>query len=165
MDLAVEAGGLGDEMGQFRNADLFTAAQVYRIRSVIPFQCCDDPFGTIPREQELTRGLAGAPHDNFVVAGVDRFDALADERRNDVRRARVEIVARPIQVGRQQVDGVEAVLLAVRLRLDEQHLLGQAIRRVGFLGVTAPQVFLAEGHRRELGVGADGADGDELLHA
>ena len=64
-----------------------------------------------------------------------------------------------------QVDDVEAVLLAVGLALDEQHLLGEAVRRVRLLRVAVPEVVLAERHRRELRVRADGADLDELLDA
>ena len=63
------------------------------------------------------------------------------------------------------MDGVEAVLLAVGLALHEQHLLGEAVGRVRLLGVAVPEVVLAERHRRELRVRADGADLDELLDA
>ena len=57
---------------------------------------------------------------------------------------------------------MEAELLAVRLRLDEHHLLGEAVGCVGLLGIAIPQIVLVERHRRELGVGADGAERDEL---
>ena len=50
----------------------------------------------------------------------------------------------------------------VCLALDQQHLLGEAVRGVRLLRVAAPQVFLVERHGRELRVGADGADLDEL---
>ena len=63
---------------------------------------------------------------------------------------RVEVVARAVQIDRHQVDRIEAVLLPVGLRLHQQHLLGQAVRRVGLLRVAVPQVVLAERHRREL---------------
>ena len=54
---------------------------------------------------------------------------------------------------------------SVRLPLHQQHLLGQAVGRVGLLGIAVPEVVLLERHRRELRIGADRADGDELLHA
>ena len=60
---------------------------------------------------------------------------------------------------------VEAVLLPIGLALDEQHLLGEAVRRVGLLRVAVPEVVLAERHGRELRVRADGADLDELRDA
>ena len=65
---------------------------------------------------------------------------------------------RPVEVDRQQVDRVEAVLLPVGLRLDQQHLLGQPVWRVGLLRIAVPQVVFAERHRRELGIAADRAD-------
>ncbi len=77
----------------------------------------------------------------------------------------VEVIVRAVQVDRQQVNGVVAVLLAIRLGLDQQHFLGQPVRGVGLLGIAVPQVFFAEGHRRELGIGADRANGNELVYA
>ena len=74
----------------------------------------------------------------------------------------IEVVARPVEVRRQQEDRVEAVLLAVRRGADEQRLLGDAVRSVGLLGVPVPEVLLAERHGRELRVGADGAGEHEL---
>ena len=74
----------------------------------------------------------------------------------------IEVVARPVEVHREQHDAVHAVLRAVRLRLHEQQLLGDAVRRVGLLGIAVPQVVFAERDRRELGVGADGAGDDRL---
>ena len=79
-----------------------------------------------------------------------------------MRGSRIEIIAGTVEIDRQEINRVEPVLLPVRLRLDQQHLLGQPVGRVGLLGVPAPEVVLAEGHRRELGIGADGADDDEL---
>ena len=78
---------------------------------------------------------------------------------------RVEVVAGAVEVDRDEVDGVEAVLLAVGLGLHQQHLLRQAVGRVGLLRVAVPEVVLAERHGRELRVGADGADLDELRDA
>ena len=69
----------------------------------------------------------------------------------------VEVVAGAVQVHRQQVDGVHAVLVAVGLGLDQQQLLGQPVGGVGLLRVAVPQGGLAERHRGVLGVGADRA--------
>ena len=71
----------------------------------------------------------------------------------------------PVQVDRDQIDDVEAVLRPIGLALDEQHLLGQAVRGVGLLRVAVPEVVLVERHRRELRVGADRPDRDELVDA
>ncbi len=72
---------------------------------------------------------------------------------------------RAVEVDRQQVDPVHVVLPAIGLKLNEQGLLGDAVGRVGLLGVTVPQVLLAKRNRRVLGVGADRSDADELAHA
>jgi len=88
---------------------------------------------------------------------------LADQGGDDVRGVQVEVVARAVQVDRQQEDAVEAVLLAVGLRLHQHHLLRQPVGRVRFLRVALPQVVLPERDRGELGVGADRPDGDEFL--
>ena len=77
----------------------------------------------------------------------------------------IEVVVRPVEIHRQQMDGVEPVLLAVRLPLHEQHLLGDAVRRVRLFRIAVPQVALEKRHRRQLGIRADRADADELLHA
>ena len=74
----------------------------------------------------------------------------------------IEVVARAVEVRRQQVDGVQAVLLAVGLAADEHRLLRDAVRRVRLLRIAVPEVVLAERHRRVLRVGADRAGDDEL---
>jgi len=62
------------------------------------------------------------------------------------------------------MDGVEPVLLAVRLPLHEQHLLGDAVRRVRLLRIAVPQVALEKRHRRQPGIGANRPHADELAH-
>ncbi len=99
--------------------------------------------------QKLARGVAGAPHVDVRGAAVDGVDALLDQRRDHMRRRRVEVVAGAVQVDRQQIDAVEAVLLAVRLQLHQQRLLGDTVGRVGFLGIAVPQVVLVKRHRRD----------------
>ena len=79
-----------------------------------------------------------------------------------MRGLEVEVVPRPVQVRGQQEDRVETVLLAVRLRADENGLLRDAVRRVRLLGVAVPELVLAERHGSELRVRADGPDDDDL---
>jgi len=94
-----------------------------------------------------------------------RLHALADQRRDDVRRVWLEIVARAIQIDRQQEDAVEAILLAIRLALHQQHLFRQAIGGVGLLWIAVPKVLFLERYGREFGVGANRADGNEFFDA
>src|SRR5712691_4301107 len=86
--------------------------------------------------------LTGSPHLDRGSLGIACFEAFADERRDHVRVVEVDVVARPVEIDGQQVDAVEAVLLAVRLGLHEQHLLRQAVRSVGLLRVAVPEVLL-----------------------
>ncbi len=93
------------------------------------------------------------------------FQVLPDQGRDHVRTGRVEVITRTIKVHRQQEDRVVPILLAVSLRLHQQHFLCQPVRRIGLFGVTVPQVFLFKRDRGVLGIGADRADGDEFAHA
>ncbi len=77
--------------------------------------------------------------------------------------AGIEVVSRAIEIHREDKNGVEAVLLPVGLGLDKHHLLRQAVRRVGLLGIPVPDVILPEGNGGELGVGADRPQTDELV--
>ena len=81
-----------------------------------------------------------------------------------MRRLGVEVVARAVEIDREEHHAVHAVLLAVALRQHQHHLLGDAVGRVGFLGIAVPQVFLAERDRGELGIGADGSHRHQLPH-
>ena len=100
----------------------------------------------------------------MVIAAGFGLQAFADQRRDHVAGLQVEVVAWAVEVHRQQEDGVEAVLLAVGFALHQHHLLGQAVGRVGLLGVTVPQIFFFEGDGRVFGVGADGADGHKFAY-
>jgi len=59
-------------------------------------------------------------------------------------------------------DRVEVVLLAIRLGLDEEHLLREPIGGIGLLGITRPEVLLTKRDGSEL---RGSADGDELPDA
>ena len=161
-DLAFEPRQASDEFNQLADRDLGTDAEVDRLGAVVPFSRQDDPIRCIVDVQELARRRARSPHLDLVVATFARLDALLDQGRDDVRACGIEVVARPIQVHRDQVDDVEPVLGAIGLALDEQHLLGEPVRCVGLLRIPVPQVHLAERHGRELRIRAHGPDLDEL---
>ena len=80
-----------------------------------------------------------------------------------MRRVQIEVVARAVEVDRQQDDRVEAVLLAIRLRTDEQCLLRDTVGRVGLLRVSIPEGLLTEWDWRELRIRADRPDHHDLL--
>ena len=163
--LALETGQAGDHLGQVFDADLLPGTQVDRLGAVEELGGGQDAVGGIAGVQEFAGRRAIAPQHHFLIAARLGFDALADQGRDDVRSLQVKVVARAVQVDRQQVDGIEAILLAVGLGLDEQHLLGQAVGGVGLFGVAIPERLFAEGDGREFRISADGADGDEFLDA
>src|SRR5207344_713071 len=70
-----------------------------------------------------------------------------------------------VQVHWQKENRVVPVLIPIRLRLHEQHLLGEPVRRVGLLGIAVPQIVFLERHGRELRIGADGPNRNEFRHA
>jgi len=72
------------------------------------------------------------------------------------------MISRTVEVGREEIDGVQLVLLPVRLGLNKEELLGQAVGGVCLLGVPVPEVVFFEGDRREFGVRAHGPDGHEF---
>ena len=115
--------------------------------------------------QELARRRAVAPADDLGHATILRLETLSQERRNHMGRSRMEVVPWAIQVHRQQVNRIEAVLLPVGLALHEQHLLRHAVGGVGFFRIAVPELILGERHRRELRIGADRSDADELPDA
>jgi len=88
-----------------------------------------------------------------------------DQSRNDKRRARVGIIPAAIEVHRQEEDGIKPVLLPIGLGLDQHHLLSWAIGCIRFFQIAFPEVSFFKGHRREFGVGADGAKGHEFFYA
>ena len=68
-----------------------------------------------------------------------------------MRRLEVEVVAWAIEVRGEEEDRIEAVLLAVRLRADEDGLLRDAVGCVRLLRVAVPEVVLGEGDAANFG--------------
>ena len=122
-----------------------------------------DRLGGVVDVQILATGGARSPHLDLLLATFFRLDATLDARRDDVADRRMELVARSVEIGGDQIRETLAVLRAVHLRVDEVRLLRDAVRRVGFLRVAIPQALLAKRHRRELRVRAHRADQHGLL--
>ena len=103
--------------------------------------------------QELTPGFASAPCFNDpITMSSPAFRNLMIRAGITWESSRSNLSPWTVEVNRQQVNGVEVILLPVGLSLDQQHLLSQPIRRICLLGITVPQVFFMERHRRELGI-------------
>ncbi len=72
-----------------------------------------------------------------------------------MRRLHVKIVPRAIEVHWEQDDRVEALLLPMRLGLDQHHLLFEAVGGVGLFGISGPKILFTKRHRRMLGIRAN----------
>ena len=155
---------MGDQLGEFANADLPPRPEIDGVGPVVPLGRGDEAGGGVGDVQELTRRRPVPPRHDLVEATVDGVEVLHDQHRDDVA-VRAKVVEGAVEVRRHQVDGVGTVLLPVRLRLDQKHLLGEAVRGVRLFGVAVPDVVLAEWHGSELRVAADGPAGDELAQA
>jgi len=129
---------------------------------VEPLGGAHDALGRVVDEQELAARRTRAPALDRSVAAFGRLEALADQRRDHMRGRRIEVVPRSEEVHRQQVARGEPVLPAVAVEHHHGRLLGDAVGRVGLLGVADPEVVLAERHRRVLGIRADRPDLHEL---
>jgi len=163
-DAALKAGQFHDERHEVADGDFETGADIDGIGFVVFLCRKHNRFGRVLDVEKLACGGAGPPDHDFLYASLLRVHALFDQGGDDMGGAGIEVVAGTIEIDGQEEDRIEPVLLAVRLGLDKHHLLGQAVRGVGFLGVAAPEVVFFEGNRGELGVGADRPESDEFLN-
>ena len=72
-----------------------------------------------------------------------------------MRSVRIEIVGGSVQVDRQQINGIESVLLAICLRLNEKHFFGESVRSIRLFRIPIPQVFFFERHWGEFWISAN----------
>src|SRR5262245_34898248 len=79
-----------------------------------------------------------------------------------MRALQIKVIARPIEVGRQQKDTVVAILATISLTLNKKHLLGKAIGSVCLLWIPIPQFIFMKRDWRVLGVRTDGTNSYEL---
>src|SRR3546814_5678114 len=87
--------------------------------------------GEIGDVEKLAFGLAAAPDGKVRRAGNLRFMRLPHQRGKDVAALEIEIVARPVKIGRHQADRVEAVLPAVG-RSEEHTSELQSLMRISY---------------------------------
>ena len=164
-DLAAESGRPGDDLGQLADRDLLARPKVDRVAAVVPLRGEHERQGGVLDVEKLSGRRSIAPEDDLALASLIRLEHLADQRRDYVRGLEVEVVARAVEVDRQEEDGIQAVLLTIGLRPHEQRLLRHAVGRVRLLGISVPEVGLAERDGGELGIRADRPGEDHLVHA
>ena len=108
-DASLESRHARDELGEVADRDLLAGAEVHRLGRVVAIRREHEPLDAVVDVEELARRRAVAPEHDLL----RRVDHLADQIRDHVRVRRVEAVARPVEIRRQQEDRVEPVLLPV----------------------------------------------------
>ncbi len=89
---------------------------------------------------------------------------FVDQRGQDVRGLEIEVVLRPVEIGRHGRDEVRAVLLGVGLAELDAADFRQGVGLVGRLEAAGQQAVLVHRLRRELGIDAGAAEEKKLLH-
>src|SRR5437762_3353518 len=77
------------------------------------------------------------------------LEELPDQGGYDVGSFQVEVITGTVEVRYQEIDGIESVLSPIGLTLNEQHLLCEAVRRVGLFRISGPEILLTKRNRSE----------------
>ena len=91
------------------------------------------------------------------------INTFLDEGGDDMGGLGIEIITGAIEIHGQQENGIKTILLPIRLRLYQHHLLGEAIGGIRLFGITVPEIVLLKGDRREFRVGTDRSQGDKFF--
>src|SRR5262249_16816570 len=105
-----------------------------------------------------------APADYAAIAAFSCLYALSNQRRDDVRRFKIEVVALSIKIYRQEKNRIHSVLLAIGLALHQQSFLGNSVGGGGLLRITIPGGLPTEGGGSKFRIGADSASDDRFLN-
>ena len=120
---------LGHRRRRLPDADFDSRPEIHRLRFAVPLRGQQDAFRRVFHIQKFPRRAAVAPQHDLVRARLPRLHELADHRWNHVPVLQIEVVPRPVEIHRQQEDRIQPILLAVRLALDHERLLGDPVRR------------------------------------
>ena len=115
--------------------------------------------------EELAPHRAGAPDVDVRRVGALGLVRLDDQRRHDMALHQVEIVARPVEIGRHDRDEVAAILAAIGLAELDAGDLGDRVPLVGRLERAGQQRLLGDRLRRQTRIDAGGAQQQQLLDA
>ena len=135
---------LAISLGQILDRDLRPTAEIDRIGLVVMFRRQQNPLGGVGGVDELARSRPVPQHSIWSAPASTASTHFLIRAGITWLLAGSKLSPRAVEIHRQQEDRIEAVLLPVRLRLHQQHLLGQAVRGVGLLRVAVPEVVLLE---------------------
>lgn len=173
---AVRLGGVEDDLARIAD-DFFDKQRQFLDRRPLAGADVDDVAAGIMAHHEQAGGRqvvdveefphrrACAPYDDG--EGVAHFGLVeaADERRHQVTGLKVEVVVRPIQVGRHDGDVVGAVLPVVGPAQLDAGDFGHGVGLVGGFERAGEQIFLAQRLRRMLGIDAGAAQEQQFPDA
>src|ERR1041384_6884945 len=115
--------------------------------------------------QEFPPRRAGSPHRDRAVVPQLRLVELADQRRKNMARLQIVVVARPVEVGRHGAEVARAVLAVVGpAHLDPRDLCDR-VGTVGGVERGGEKVLLLDRLRTVARINARGAQKKELAHA
>ena len=163
-DLARETHHALHQRRQLGDGHILTHAHIDDAFVLVALHQKQTGIGQIVHMQKLAPRRARAPHHHLRRAARPGLVELADQRRQHMGIGQIEVIPRPVEIGRHQRDGVEAVLAPVGLTQLDAGDLGDRIPLVGGLQRPGEQAIL--GHRlgRELGVDAGRAQELQLAH-
>src|ERR1700683_1426405 len=162
-NLAAKAAQLGNQSHQLLNANLAPGTDIYRFSLLVMLRGQYDRACTIFDIQEFTAGRATTPNLDMIRTRMDRVEAFLDQFWDYMRLLGIERITGTIEIYRKQIDRVEPVLFTIRLRLHQQHLLGDTVSRIGFLRIAVPEVLFAKGHWSKFRIGAYRANCDHFF--
>ena len=131
-------------LGQLSDGQVNTGAHVDVPGPGISVHKEQTGIGQVVHVQELTPRIAGPPDTDRGIASLLRLMEPAHQGRQYVSTLHVEVVPRPVEVGRHGRDEVVAVLLPVRLAELDTGDLGEGIALVGRLQGPAQQGLLCD---------------------
>jgi hypothetical protein len=108
-DLPLVADQLAEDRDEALDRDLTVGTEVDRLAPLVALGRQPDRLRRVVNIEKLAAGREVAPDLDGFLAGLLGREDLADQGRNDVRGARIEVIAGSIEVDREQVDGAEAI--------------------------------------------------------
>lgn len=143
-EIAIEAQCLADRLGEFADRNVFAATDIHNLGGVIIFEEKKTGVSEVIHMQEFPARRASTPDGNRASAAGFSFVNLAEEGREDVRGAKIEVVIRAIEVRRHGGDEVFAILLRVGLAKFDAGDFCQSIGIVSGFQRTGEEGILAD---------------------
>ena len=163
--LALEPNHITNRFNQFADCHILTNPDIQRDGIFIMAHTENRCLCQIVDMQKFALRRSRPPDGHFRVAPDPGFMCLSDKRRDDMAGFQVEIITRPVNIGRHQRNRVEVVLLAIRRAHFQPRNLGNCVGFVRRLQFAGQQVFFPDRLRRMFGIDTGRAEEQQLGHA